>query len=148
MSHLQGSLWLYDCCQRNKQKWNIPGDKIKMAAGGVFVASTATIAYIIPPDYTSANIYKPGLGVKNCCLINIINTGLEKLQAKYPLLKCIPIFRPTNGPIKPLMTIGILSRPTRGLAGAVIGSLCLLATEDLYLMLDISGSRRERSDIS
>ncbi|KAL5491256.1 hypothetical protein EMCRGX_G016509 [Ephydatia muelleri] len=28
------SLWLYDCCQRNKQKLNIPDDKIKIMAGG------------------------------------------------------------------------------------------------------------------
>lgn len=127
-----------------------------MLAGGIFVASTATIAYAIPSDHTSADAYKPGITAKNSHLKNIIDTGFEKLKAKYPILRCpekpkakYPTLFPakTEGSIKykPWMTIYIHSRPIRGLIGAAIGSVCLLGVGDLYLKLNITGTDGEKS---
>lgn len=93
-------------------------------AGGTFVLSTATIAYAIPPDHTSADVYK-------CAKKDNKQTWLKKTINS--------VCRHTNGQFKPWITIDLHSRPIRAVMGAAIGSLCLLGAEDLYLKLNVPG---------
>ena len=127
LSHWQGSLWLYDCCQRNKQNLNISSEKIKILAGGVFVTSVGIIAYTIPPSHTAAHVYLPEEAEKmteNSKLKNMINRFCGKKEL-------------------PFMKIDMHSRPVRALFGSALGALCLLGVEDMYLTLSLAGSKRE-----
>ena len=118
-------MWFYDCSQRNKQNLNVPSDKIKMLAGGFFVASVATIGYAIPPVHTSAHIYK--------------SEKVDNMAENSKLRNLINRFKKVN----PWMRIDLHSGPIRAIVGAAIGSLCLCGVEDLYLTLNLTGSRRD-----
>ena len=155
LSRWQGSLWLYDCCQRNKQNLNISSEKIKILAGGVFVASVGIIAYTIPPIHTAAHVYIPEEAEKmteNSKLKNMINRFCGKKEL--PFMKIYDkmtenlklksmINRFCGKKELPFMKIYMHSRPARALFGSALGALCLLGVEDMYLTLSLAGSKRE-----
>lgn len=117
-------MWLHDCLQRNKQKFNISSKNIRLAAGGIFITSIATIAYNLPPHHTSAEIFE-------------LQTAVTEANAVKKVSWFNKICNRINGP-KPWLRVLIRTRAIRGLLGVAIGSYSL-GVEDLYVSLNLSG---------